>query len=288
MKFDSARWRVKSLAAAFVSAPLITRALAAIGVRGAAAVGDEFTPPGATIVRSGPAATSRACPHPRRALLHDALPQLCTLCAAPSERRLLCAACEQALPRLGPACPLCALPSIDVDPCAACSTRPPPWTHAFAAFAYAYPLDRLLHALKYRGAVAYAPLFAEALAGQVRLRPDAIAAVPLSARRQRERGYNQALEIARPLARRLDVPLVAALSRVRETLPLAALPWRERSRSVRGAFLASAPVQGRTIALVDDVLTTGATLRAATLALLAGGAARVDVWVVARTLPPSS
>lgn len=224
----------------------------------------------------------------RRALLHDALPQLCTLCTAPSGRRLLCAACERALPRLGPACPLCALPSIDGDGCAACSVRPPPWTHALAAFAYAYPLDRLLHALKYRGALAYAPIFADALARQVRVRPEAIVALPLAAKRQRERGYNQALEIARPLARSLDVPLVAALSRARETLPLAALPWRERSRSVRGAFVARAPMQGRTVALVDDVLTTGATLRAATLALLAGGAARVDVWVVARTLPPSS
>lgn len=225
---------------------------------------------------------------PRRALLHDALPQLCALCTAPSGRSLLCAACERSLPRLGPACPLCALPSIDGEACTACSLRPPPWTRALAAFAYAYPLDRLLHALKYRGALAYAPVFADALARQVRLLPEAIVALPLSTRRQRERGYNQALEIARPLARSLGVPLVGALSRVRETLPLAVLPWRERSRIVRGAFVASARVEGRSVALVDDVLTTGATLRAATLALLAGGAARVDVWVVARTLPPSS
>lgn len=231
---------------------------------------------------------SRSRPHPRRSLLHEALPQICALCAAPCGCRLLCAPCERSLPRLGPACPLCALPSIDGDACANCSLRPPPWTHALAAFAYAYPLDRLLHALKYRGALAYAPVFAEALARQVRLRPEAIVALPLSARRQRERGYNQALEIARPLAHRLGIPLVAALSRIRETRPLAMLPWRERSKTVRGAFVASAPMHGCRVALVDDVLTTGATLRAATLALLAGGAARVDVWVVARTLPPSS
>lgn len=224
----------------------------------------------------------------RRTLLHDALPQLCALCSAPCGRRLLCAACEQALPRLGPACPQCALPAIAGEPCAQCLRRPPPWAQALAAFAYAYPLDRLVHAFKYRGALAYAPLFVEALARQVRQRPDAVVAVPLGARRQRERGYNQALEIARPLARDLGLPLQAALARSRDTRPLAGLSWQLRGASVRGAFVAVAPVRGVSVALVDDVLTTGATLRAATLALLAAGAARVDVWVVARTLPPSS
>ncbi|MCC7039390.1 MAG: ComF family protein [Burkholderiales bacterium] len=234
-----------------------------------------------------PAASPRPGVSPR-ALLHDALPQLCALCSAPCGRRLLCAACERALPRLGPACPHCALPAIAGDPCPHCLRRPPPWTQALAAFAYAYPLDRLLHAFKYRGELAYAPLFAEALARQVRGRPDAVVAVPLAARRQRERGYNQALEIARPLAHDLGLPLHAALARTRDSQPLAGLSWRLRGASVRGAFVAVAPVRGVSVALVDDVLTTGATLRAATLALLAAGAARVDVWVVARTLPPSS
>lgn len=238
---------------------------------------------GAPIRRGAPIAGA-GC----RALLHDALPQRCALCSAPAGRRQLCAACERALPRLGPTCPHCALPAIDETPCAECLRRPPPWTHALAAFAYAYPLDRLLHALKYRAALAYAPLFAEALARQVRTRPQMVVAVPLSPRRQRQRGYNQAQEIARPLARELDVPLCAALSRTRDTPALAALPWRARGTSMRGAFVAAAPVDGASVALVDDVLTTGATLRAATLALLAAGAARVDVWVVARTLPPSS
>lgn len=230
-------------------------------------------------------ATTRVSP---RALLHDALPQRCALCSAPAGRRPLCAACERALPRLGPACPHCALASIEGEPCAECLRRPPPWTNALAAFAYAYPLDRLLHAFKYRATLAYAPLFAEALAEQVQIPPQMLAAVPLSPRRQRERGYNQAQEIARPLARCLGVPLHPVLSRTRDTPALAALPWRQRGISVRGAFTAVAPVRGVRVALVDDVLTTGATLRAATLALLAAGAARVDVWVVARTLPPSS
>lgn len=226
------------------------------------------------------------------AWLHGALPQLCALCAAPAGSRLLCTACADGLPRIGAVCPGCALPTPEGRACAGCRERPPPWRHAVAAFAYAHPLDRLLHALKYRGATAYAPLFAGALVERLlhdaRSPPHAIVALPLSPARQRERGYNQAIEIARPLARTLGLPLVAGLRRTRDTPPLANLPWRERQRLVSHAFAAEPCVAGRAIALVDDVLTTGATLRAATRALQEGGAATVDVWVVARTLPPSS
>lgn len=220
-------------------------------------------------------------------LLRRALPQLCTLCAAPCGHELLCSPCTRALPALHGACPRCALPGVRGRTCVRCAARPPPWTLACAAFAYAYPLDRLVHALKYRGALAYAPLLAQELARAVTTAPDVVVAVPLSPARQRTRGYNQALEIARPLAAHLRLPLFAALVRSRDTPALAALPWRERRRSMAGAFAANAPLHGQHVALVDDVLTTGATLGAATRALLAGGASRVDVWVVARTLPPS-
>lgn len=219
-------------------------------------------------------------------VLRHALPQLCALCAAPCGASLLCAGCAGALPRLGRPCPCCALPTPGGGVCERCTVTRPPWTRAHAAFAYAYPLDRMLHAFKYRGALGLGPLFAQALAQGVRATPEAIVALPLAVARQRERGYNQAAEIARPLARALRLPLVAALARTRDTPALAALPWRDRHGSVAGAFAATLPLRGRTVALVDDVLTTGATLRAATLALLDAGAARVDVWVVARTLPP--
>lgn len=224
-----------------------------------------------------------------QAWVHGALPQLCALCAMPAGAHLLCAACSASLPRIGAVCPGCALPTPAGRTCAACRQLAPPWRHAVAAFAYAYPLDRLLHALKYRGALAYAPLFAGALADRLQARPlpQAIVALPLSAARQRERGYNQAIEIARPLARALGVPLMDGLQRTRDTPPLAGLSLRERQRIVNNAFAPQACVSGRALALVDDVLTTGATLRAATRALRAGGATSVEVWVVARTLPPS-
>lgn len=220
--------------------------------------------------------------------LPAALPQHCALCAAACGATLLCVECDAALPRLGHTCRRCALPvARGAAVCAHCCARPPPWTLAIAPYAYAYPVDRLLHALKYRGVVAYAPLFARALVGRVEALPDAIVALPLSRGRQRDRGYNQAAEIARPVARRLGVPLLDGLRRTRDTPALAGLPWRERHRSMRHAFAATAGVRGLHVALIDDVFTTGATLRAATHALQAGGAVRVDAWVVARTLPPS-
>jgi len=168
--------------------------------------------------------------------------------------------------------------------CGKCLARPPPWDRACAAFAYAFPLDRLLVAMKYRGVFAYADFLADALSQSISHAPDIVVPLPLAPARQRERGFNQAAEIARRVASHLRVPLVAALARVRDTPAQAALPWRERGRNVRGAFAALPAIQGKGVAIVDDVLTTGATLRAAARAAAAGGACSIDVWVVARTL----
>src|SRR5690242_7656834 len=103
-------------------------------------------------------------------------PQACALCAAPSATALVCRPCDDALLRLGPACPCCALPSPDragETPCGRCLAHPPPWGRAAAAFAYTYPLDRLVVALKYRGVLAYADFLAGALAASVPARADA-------------------------------------------------------------------------------------------------------------------
>lgn len=114
-------------------------------------------------------------------------------------------------------------------------------------------------------------------------------AVPLSARRQRERGFNQALEIARVLARRTGIPLDArAIVRTRDTPPQADLPWRERAMNVRDAFECLRPLAGLRVLVVDDVMTTGASLDELARTLKRAGAAHVENWLVARTPPPGA
>lgn len=215
--------------------------------------------------------------------------------------RDLCPACAAELPWLGRACPCCALPQpgpadSPPTPCGRCLRRPPPQAATRAAFVYAPPLDALLPRLKFHGDLAagrlLAQLMADALvAGRTSAAtagappwPDALIALPLHPARLRQRGYDQARELARPLARSLGLPLLdGALHRQRATAAQSRLDAAARRRNLRGAF---AVTQGlrlpARIALVDDVMTTGATVEAAATALLRAGAQRVEVWVCAR------
>jgi ComF family protein len=239
----------------------------------------------------------RACGERLRALARGTLPQACALCAARAGGALVCAACAESLPRLRSACPVCALPAADAAVCGACLSRPPPFAATVAALVYAFPADRLLQQLKYGGRLAFADWAADELAAAAcaalrsragRARPDCVAPLPLAPARQRERGFNQAREIAARVARSVDLPLLPMLERVVQGVPQAALPWARRKANVRGAFAVArgADVRDRSIALVDDVMTTGATLAEAALTLRRAGAARVECWVVARTPPP--
>jgi ComF family protein len=219
--------------------------------------------------------------------MQRALPQACVLCATPSGNAIICSACAAQMPTIAGACPHCALACPDSLVCGACLARPPPLDAAVAAWRYAFPADRLLHAFKYGGRLALAEPLAHALASAVRARasalPDCLVAMPLSPRRQRERGFNHAHEIARRLSARLRVPQAGDVRRVRDTAPQAGLTLRERTRNVRDAFVAGATLAGRRVAIVDDVMTTGATVHAAAIAIRRAGAIRVDAWVVART-----
>ncbi len=222
-----------------------------------------------------------------------ALPQHCELCAVTCKDRLLCGACTGALPRPGPSCPVCALSSANGVLCGACLVHPPPYAATIAAYLYTFPVDRLMQALKYHGHLALAEWGALAILEERQRRqplptPHRIVAMPLSSERQRERGYNQAFEIAHVIARHTGIAsLPGAVRRVRATPPQAALPWSERASNVRGAFSCNDDLTGLDIAVVDDVMTTGASLGELARTLTKAGAARVENWVVARTPPPA-
>jgi ComF family protein len=215
----------------------------------------------------------------------------CLLCRGAAEQGLLCAACDADLPRLGQAslCPRCAIPSTAGAICGRCLARPPRYDATVAALEYRFPADVLVHALKFRGELALAGLLARLLAERIAPDPPVhlILPVPLAARRLRERGYNQALEIARYVARATGGRLAPeACERSRDTPAQIGLPWAERATNVRGAFRVPRSLDGATIAVLDDVMTTGATLDEIAGVLKDSGAARVVNWVVARTFPP--
>lgn len=213
--------------------------------------------------------------------------QPCLLCGAASRNGAWCAACDAALPYLtAPRCPQCALPTLNGATCGRCLKRAPLFNHTVAAFAYEFPLDKLVQALKFGEQLMLANSLADRLAQCVEMRPDCIVPMPLHPARLRERGFNQSLELARRVASRLDVPLLKnACQRVRDTPPQAALNWKERGKNMRRAFACAEDFSGKHVAVVDDVMTSGASLNELALALRRAGAREVSAWVVARTLP---
>ena len=214
------------------------------------------------------------------------LPQQCLLCAAPALANTVCPACYACLPWLtGPRCPQCALPTADGGICGACLSRPPRFDRVTAAFAYAWPLAPLIHHYKYAGNLALATLLARALCTRLSADADLIVPMPLAPQRLRSRSFNQALEIARVASRMTGVPLApAACRRVRDTAPQASLPWQERAQNIRNAFACDADLSGMRVAVIDDVMTTGATLNELARNLRQAGALEVQGWLVARTL----
>jgi ComF family protein len=208
----------------------------------------------------------------------------CFLCRGAAQD-VLCPACDADLPRLAaPLCPRCALASPAGALCGRCLAQPPAYDATVAGLAYAFPADSLIHALKFRGELALASLLGGMLSARIpgSDRVDLVVPVPLSSQRLRSRGYNQSAEIARRLEVR--VPLELSLcQRERDTAAQTDLPWSERRRNVRGAFRCARPIAGGTVAVVDDVMTTGATLDEIARVLKQAGAQRVVNWVVART-----
>ncbi|MBT8137312.1 MAG: ComF family protein [Gammaproteobacteria bacterium] len=214
------------------------------------------------------------------------MPPRCVVCGGRGNNRDLCRHCAVELPWNLPCCLRCALPLATGGLCGECAVRPPLWHRAHAPLRYEFPVDSLLRQLKFQRRLAHGRVLGELLAQWVAsfddALPELIVPTPLHWRRQLLRRFNQADEIARPLQRQLDVPVVAACSRRIATPPQRGLKAAQRRRNLRHAFAVRQPVRGRHVALVDDIFTTGATLAELTRVLLRAGAARVDVWTIAR------
>lgn len=223
-----------------------------------------------------------------KALGNELFPDTCALCMAPGQG--LCSDCSRNLDLgLESTCVQCAIPLAATGVCGACLRDRPAYDRSVAAGLYMPPFDQLVLDLKYRAQLALARILAQRLASCIDRRngtadvPDILVAVPLSSLRLAERGFNQAMEIARPLGQLLGVPVRTPVVRIRHTEAQAALPLTQRRKNVRDAFLVRDPVAGLRIGVVDDVMTTGSTLDEFARALKRAGAREVQNLVVART-----
>jgi ComF family protein len=213
------------------------------------------------------------------------LGQDCLLCGAGAGQELLCDACAAGLREVPEHCPRCALPSLFGAVCGSCLADPPHFDGTLALWLYEFPCDRLVQALKYRAWLALAPFFARQLASRVLPAVDLVVPMPLHPDRLALRGFNQAVEIARGLAKQSRLQFAPrGARRVKSTAAQTDLPYEERARNVRGAFACDLDLTGKSVAVVDDVMTTGATLNELARVLKRAGATRVENLVIARSV----
>lgn len=239
---------------------------------------------------------------PVERLLNVLAPCYCVLCGLPSKRALtLCQACEDEIPTNSPACPRCALPLHDAAPeCGQCLRRPPAFATTLAPRLYTEPMSQFIKSLKFRGDLSLLPLLTELMAEAVASRldqrrpPDALIPMPLHWLRRWRRGFNQAELLARSLARhpRLRSACLSVdgglCHRRRATRPQHGLDAKSRRRNLRNAIECRSSIDGLSLAIIDDVMTTGASADALARVLLKAGAADVEVWCCARTPNPAA
>lgn len=211
----------------------------------------------------------------------------CLYCGASSAQIAICEGCAASLPWIQQPCPGCALPQNFDGLCRRCLKKPMPFDAAWAVFRLDAPVQQAIHGLKYHAGFLQAnllgELFAQKLGRRAQPFPDLIIPVPLHRTRLMRRGYNQALEVARIVKQNLDIRIGSDLAkRVRATPDQIGLSRTQRQKNLRGAFAVDAHVEGKHIALLDDVMTTGATLSELARVARHAGAAKIEAWAIAR------
>jgi ComF family protein len=213
--------------------------------------------------------------------------QNCILCAAKTDyNHGLCLDCLESLPQHPKACcPQCGLPS-QGEYCGNCLKHEPSYDRTHALFRYAYPIDALLQHYKYNNALYLSQTFGQLLSQQiVDFDINVIIPMPLHPIRLKERGFNQSLEVAKIIAKQLNIDLdITSCQRVKNTPPQASLALKERVKNMKGAFECSANFSGNHIMLIDDVMTTGASLNELAKTLKNAGATKVSCYILARTV----
>lgn len=218
-------------------------------------------------------------------------PQACLLCSSKNGADFgICTNCLNDLPHHSPShaasCPQCGLLSFEGQLCGACIASPPDFDATKALFRYEYPISQVLQQYKYNQQLFLAETFAELMMQKIQAHNiDLIIPMPLHPSRLQERGFNQSLEIARIISKRLKIKVNSqAVSRIKQSPPQASLPLKERVKNMKGAFACHQDLSSLRIALIDDVMTTGASLNALAKAVKAKGATHVECWLIARTL----
>jgi ComF family protein len=221
------------------------------------------------------------------------LPYTCVLCHYPSTHNVdLCKPCLSELPILPYSCPQCARPLSANHICGECLRETPPYQAAFALFSYEDCVKKLILNLKFNDALINAAILGKLLTQKIaedwyanQSLPDVIIPMPLHPKRLKERGFNQAIEIARPIAKSLQLPLdIFSCQRIKHTVAQATLPAEKRRENIKNAFLVTSHFIGKHIAVLDDVITTGYTILEFTKVLKKAGARQIDVWSCARAI----
>jgi len=228
------------------------------------------------------------------------LPEKCFLCHrnyGVSSQTGLCLDCQNDLPWLRRACYRCALPlptavseaSLDMQSCGQCQTQPPAFDVCHSLFHYQSPIDRLISRFKFNQQLGYGRLFGQLMAEHIKHQyrgeqlPDMVIPVPLHKRRLRERGFNQAQELARVCAKTLAIPLnTQHCRRNKHTEHQLGLSAMERHRNLKRAFSSQEFEPSTSVALVDDVMTTGTTLHELSACLKKAGCEQIHLWCIAR------